>query len=344
MFEKESSTYTYLLADAVSKEAVLIDPVIEMVERDLALLRELGVNLKYVLDTHVHADHVTASGELRRRTGAKIGVSSAYDLACVDLHLNHGQELNIGNLRIQVLHTPGHTSGCLSYVIGDRIFTGDALLISGCGRTDFQGGSAERLYESIRTKIFTLPEAMMIFPGHDYKGLTHSTVGLERLHNPRLHDNVTREQFVELMGNLNLAYPKKIKEAVPANLACGLPDLFAPMDPQHLEGVPVVTAPEIRPRLGQILFIDVRGDDEFNGELGHIPTARLISLGEGFSERLAKESRDLETVFVCRSGKRSLEAARRAQELGFTRVYSLAGGMVHWNELNLPRVSDLGGS
>ncbi len=344
LFEKETSTYSYILADVDSKEAVIIDPVIEMVERDLALLRELGVELKYVLDTHVHADHVTASGELRRRTGAKVGVSAAYDLACVDLHLNDGQELTLGEQRIQVLHTPGHTSGCLSYVIGDRVFTGDALLIRGCGRTDFQGGSAERLYESIRTKIFTLPETTMIFPGHDYKGFTHSTVGLERLHNPRLRDSMTREEFVALMGNLNLAYPKKIKEAVPANLACGLPDIFAPMDPQLLEGIPVVTATEIQPRLGQILVIDVRGDDEFNGQLGHIPTARLISLGEGFSERLAKENRELETVFVCRSGKRSLEATRRAQELGFSRVYSLAGGMIHWNELNLPRVSDLGGS
>ncbi len=344
LFETETSTYSYVIADASSREAVLIDPVIEMVERDLALVKELGVRLKYVLDTHVHADHVTASGELRRRTGAKVGVSSAYDLACADLHLTDGQNLELGTLNIRVLETPGHTSGCLSFVIGDRVFTGDALLIGGCGRTDFQGGSSERLFESIKTKIFTLPEEMLIFPGHDYKGFTFSTVGQERLCNSRLRDGVTREQFVELMGNLNLAYPKKIKEAVPANLACGLPELFAPLDPQLLEGVPVVSALEIRSRLGQIAVIDVRGLDEFNGELGHITTARLISLGEGFSERLAKESRELETVFVCRSGKRSLEAARRAQELGFTRVYSLAGGMIQWNELNLPRVSDLGGS
>jgi glyoxylase-like metal-dependent hydrolase (beta-lactamase superfamily II)/rhodanese-related sulfurtransferase len=344
LFEKESSTYTYIVADSDTNEAVIIDPVIEMVERDLALLRELGVHLKYVLDTHVHADHVTGSGELRRRTGAKVGVSAAYDMACVDLHLNDGQELKIGSHHLRVLHTPGHTSGCLSYVIEDRVFTGDALLIRGCGRTDFQGGSAERLFESIRTKIFSLPETTMIFPGHDYKGFTHSTVGLERNHNPRLRDEMTREQFVELMANLNLAYPKKIKEAVLANLACGLPDIFAPIDPQLLEGIPVVTAPEIQPRLGQILVIDVRGYDEFNGELGHIPTARLISLGEGFNERLSKENRELETVFVCRSGKRSLEAARRAHELGFARVYSLSGGMLQWNELNLPRVIDLRGS
>jgi sulfur dioxygenase len=344
LFEKETSTYTYVVADPESGAAAIIDPVIEMVERDLSLLRDLGVSLKYVLDTHVHADHVTGAGELRRHTGAKIGVSAAYDLACVDLHLNDGQELSLGAHRIRVLHTPGHTSGCLSYVIGNRVFTGDALLIRGCGRTDFQEGSAARLYDSVRTKLFSLPGETEVFPGHDYKGFTRSTIGLERSYNPRLRDGVTRDEFVELMANLKLAYPKKIQEAVPANVACGLPDVFAPLAPELLEGVPVVSAQEIHPRLGQVTVIDVRGEDEFNGDLGHIPSARLIPLGEAFRERLLGEDPNRDTIFVCRSGKRSLEAARRARDLGFTRAYSMAGGMLRWNELNLPRVSDHGGS
>lgn len=222
LFEKETSTYTYLLGDAVTKEAVLIDPVIEMVDRDLKLVEDLGLKLKYVLDTHVHADHITASGEIRKRTGAKIAVSSAYNLSCSDLQLEDNQELKFGSHTIKAIHTPGHTSGCLSYLVGNMIFTGDALLVGGCGRTDFQEGSSEQLFHSVRNKIFNLPDDTTVFPAHDYKGFTRTSIGVEKRLNPRLNLEVSKEQFIEIMANLKLDYPKKIQEAVPLNLLCGL--------------------------------------------------------------------------------------------------------------------------
>ena len=222
LFEKETSTYTYLLGDSKSREAILIDPVIEMVERDLRLLEDLGLKLKYVLDTHVHADHVSASGALKQRTGAKVGIGAAYEMSCPDLALKDLQELSFGPYVIRVLHTPGHTSGCLTYQIENMVFTGDALLVRGCGRTDFQGGSSERLFESVREKLFNLADETVVYPAHDYKGFTRSSIGLEKSLNPRLNLDVTKEQFVELMTNLKLDPPKKIQESVPANLQCGL--------------------------------------------------------------------------------------------------------------------------
>lgn len=222
LFEKETSTYTYLLADSKTREAILIDPVIEMVDRDIKLIEELNVKLKYVLDTHVHADHITASSEIKKRTGAKVGISSAYDMSCADLRLEDGQELKFGDYTIKVIHTPGHTSGCLSYHIENMIFTGDALLVRGCGRTDFQEGSAEKLFHSVRDKIFALSDDTIIFPGHDYNGFTKTSIHEEKQFNPRLNLEISKMQFVEIMRNLKLAYPKKIDEALPANLQCGV--------------------------------------------------------------------------------------------------------------------------
>jgi sulfur dioxygenase len=221
LFEKETSTYTYLLGDPETKEAVIIDPVIETVNRDVKLLEDLELKLKYIIETHVHADHITGAGELRKRTGAKIALSSSYDMSCPDLRLKDQDEIRFGSHTIKVFHTPGHTNGCLSYQLGHMVFTGDALLIRGCGRTDFQEGSSEKLYESIKNKIFTLPDETIVYPGHDYNGFTKSTIGLEKRLNPRLKDGITMEQFTQIMASLNLPYPKKIQEAVPANLLCG---------------------------------------------------------------------------------------------------------------------------
>ncbi|MDX8391927.1 MAG: MBL fold metallo-hydrolase [Mariprofundaceae bacterium] len=219
LFDADTWTYTYLLADEQSREAVLIDPVSEQVERDMALTDELGLTLKYVLDTHVHADHVTGNGALRDRTGCQTGVSGRGGADCADLQLKEGDVFTFGAYQIKVLETPGHTDGCLSFLCGDKVFSGDALFVRGCGRTDFQQGDAGELYDSITGKLYALPNTTWVYPGHDYRGMTVTTIGEEKKHNPRI--NLGREGFIELMGNLNLAQPKKIHEAVPANLACG---------------------------------------------------------------------------------------------------------------------------
>ena len=221
LFESQSSTYTYLLADPLSREAVLIDPVYEMVSRDLGLIQDLKLNLKYILDTHIHADHITGASELRKHTGAKTAVSKNAKLDCVDIELEDGSEINFGTFKIKALETPGHTDSCLSYYSEGRIFTGDALLIRGSGRTDFQGGSSEKLYQSVTKKLFQLPPETLVYPAHDYKGFTVSTIKMETEHNPRLGKNKSQAEFIQMMADLKLAYPKKIDEALPANRACG---------------------------------------------------------------------------------------------------------------------------
>lgn len=219
LFERESSTYTYLVADEASGEAALIDPVLETIERDLELLRELGLTLCTVFETHVHADHVTAAGELRRRTGAAtVGPEKGAD--CVDRTVRDGDVVSVGALRVHVLETPGHTEESLTYRVDGELFTGDTLLIRGCGRTDFQNGDARDLYRSVTRKLFTLPDDTRVWPGHDYKGRTMSTIGEEKRVNPRL-GGTTEDEFVAIMDGLNLAYPKKIDVAVPANRRCG---------------------------------------------------------------------------------------------------------------------------
>lgn len=344
LFEKESSTYTYLLADPKTHEAVIIDPVVEMVDRDMQLLNELGLTLKYVLDTHVHADHITASGELRKRTGAKACISSAYDLSCADLHLEDGQELAFGNFIIKAFHTPGHTSGCLSYKILNMIFTGDALLVRGCGRTDFQEGSADKLFTSVREKLFDLAEDTIVFPAHDYKGFTKTSIGLEKKFNPRLNLTISKDQFIDIMGSLKLAYPKKIQEAVPANMQCGMPIKSEILNVGNVDHVPTVTPEDLFTKLGHIKVIDVRGLDEFNNELGHIPNSELATLGLMLDEKLNQLAKEKDIIFVCRSGKRSSEATKQALALGFQNVYNMEGGMLKWTELRFPFEKDRGGS
>jgi glyoxylase-like metal-dependent hydrolase (beta-lactamase superfamily II) len=230
LFDSNTSTYTYLLGDEKSKEAVIIDPVAEHVERDLKLIEELGLELTYVLDTHVHADHVTGSGKLRERTGAKTVLGKDALVACADLGLADGDKIPFGAYEVEVRSTPGHTDGCTSFVVDNEgqymAFTGDALLIRGCGRTDFQQGSASRLFNSVHTQIFTLPDNTLIYPGHDYKGHMSSTVGEEKAHNPRLNADITEADFVGIMDALKLAKPRLIDVAVPANQACG----FAPVE------------------------------------------------------------------------------------------------------------------
>ncbi|QRK10739.1 MBL fold metallo-hydrolase [Archangium violaceum] len=221
LFDAETWTYTYLIADEATREAALIDPVLEQVDRDLQLLTELGLKLTLVLETHVHADHITGAGQLRERTGARVAASPA-GAPCVDLQVKDGEELAVGGLRIQVIATPGHTDDSLSFLVGNKLFTGDALLIRACGRADFQNGNAGQLYDSITGRLFTLPDETEVYPGHDYAGLMMSTIGEEKRHNPRLAGK-SREAFIEFMNNRKLAPPKKLDIAVPANRACGKP-------------------------------------------------------------------------------------------------------------------------
>ena len=222
LFEPISSTYTYLLGCEETGQAVLIDPVIVSVDHDLAEISRLGLTLAYSLDTHIHADHITAAKELKKKAGSKIA-SPAWDrLPCTDLGIEEGRPLQIGSIVLQPLHTPGHTDGHFSYLSGDRIFTGDALLIDGCGRTDFQNGDADTLFKSVREKLFTLPDDYLVYPGHDYKNRYVSSIAQEKNRNPRLGQERTLEQFREIMANLNLPYPKFIDYAVPGNRQCGV--------------------------------------------------------------------------------------------------------------------------
>ncbi|WP_440207242.1 MBL fold metallo-hydrolase [Acinetobacter oleivorans] len=220
-FEQESSTYTYMLGCKETREAVLIDPVASDIEIYTKELEQHQFTLIYTLDTHVHADHITAANLLRERFHCKSVLHRNSDVSCGDILITDGCMLKVGNLSIEARYTPGHTNACTSYLVGNMVFTGDALLIDGCGRTDFQQGNAGTLFDSIHKQLFSLPDETIVYPGHDYKGHLSSTIGYERLKNSRLGQNRSREDFIKLMNNLNLPYPKQIDKALPANQACG---------------------------------------------------------------------------------------------------------------------------
>lgn len=343
LFDRETCTYTYLLADADTREAVLIDPVLEQVERDIELLEELGLELVLCLDTHVHADHVTASGLLRKRLGCRTVVSAAAGTGCPDILVDDGDVLEVGALRIEARHTPGHTDGDVTYVAtgdqGQLAFTGDTLLIRGCGRTDFQQGDSDALYDSVHAKIFTLPDETPIYPGHDYRGRTMSTVGEEKRFNPRLGDGTTREAFRAIMAELDLARPKRIDEAVPANLRCGRQDASSPMSEsprpswapveRSEAGIPEVDASWAQAHLSELRVIDVREPAELVGPLGAFDGVENIPLAKLRDDIRGWNAADPEApiLVVCRSGGRSGRAAALLEEAGFARVASLRGGM-----------------
>ncbi|XP_068629933.1 persulfide dioxygenase ETHE1, mitochondrial [Battus philenor] len=222
LFDTVSSTYTYLLGDIHTREAVLIDPVLEHAERDATLINELGFKLVYAMNTHMHADHVTGTGKLKSLLPGTKSVIGKASGAQADIHLVDGDHVKFGEYKILAAATPGHTNGCLTYIFDQQCmaFTGDTLLIRGCGRTDFQEGSSERLYKSVHSRIFTLPEHYTLYPAHDYKGQTATTVGEEKKYNPRLTKPL--EEFIHIMDTLNLPYPKMIDKALPANRVCGI--------------------------------------------------------------------------------------------------------------------------
>lgn len=331
LFDADTSTYTYLLADPDGGEAVLIDPVVEHVDRDLKLLKELNLRLVYCLDTHVHADHVTAAGTLRRRTQCKTGVAASAGVACADASLHDGDVLRFGQYEIEVRATPGHTSGCVTFVVRDRAkvlaFTGDAIFVRGCGRTDFQEGDARTLYRSVHRQIFSLGTDAILYPGHDYKGHSHTTVGEELAHNPRLNQGISEDDFVSIMGNLRLGVPKRIDVAVPANLGCGL---VAEAEQNQASAVPQVAAASVVDR-SEWTIVDVREPHEWEGDLGFIAEAERIPQAQLLEE--AREwDRSARLLMVCRSGRRSWNAASALIDAGFSNVSSLAGGMIAWNE------------
>jgi len=344
LFDPVSSTYSYLLADERTREAVLIDPVFEQHARDAALIRELGLTLRLTVDTHVHADHVTGAWLMKMELGSAIALARVYGAANVDLPLSPGDVVRFGAEALQVRATPGHTDGCLSLVTADggRVFTGDALLVRGAGRTDFQHGDAHRLFRSIREQLFTLPDDCVVCPAHDYEGRTASTIGEERAFNPRIGGGATEEDFVSYMRNLGLPHPKQIAVAVPANMQAG-----QPADGQALAVPawgPVVTTyagfPEIAPEWvarhrAQVRILDVRNVDETTGELGQLSDAQLIPLDD-LRARVDELPDDKPVVVVCQTGRRSAMATAILREAGRTRVANVAGGMVRWRDLGLP--------
>ena len=222
LFEPLSSTYTYLIGCEATGQALLIDPVVNSIDRDLAELKRLGLTLAITLDTHLHADHITGALHLKERTGCRIAMAAMDRLPCTDLGVVEGVPLQVGSLAIQPLHTPGHTDAHFAYVLGERVFTGDALLIDGCGRTDFQNGSAADLYRSVHDKLFVLPDDQLVFPGHDYQGRRVSSIGQEKARNPRLGQGRTLAEFEQIMAALKLPYPKFIDHALPGNRRCGV--------------------------------------------------------------------------------------------------------------------------
>lgn len=342
LFDQASSTYSYLLADEKTRDAVLIDPVFEQYERDAALVRELGLRLHATLETHVHADHVTAAWLFRARMGSRIVLSKRSGAENADRYVDEGDWVEVGREALEVRATPGHTSGCLTYVTRDQsmAFTGDALLIRGAGRTDFQQGDARTLFRSVRERIFTLPGSCAIFPGHDYRGRTSSSVAEELLHNPRLGGDRSESDFVGLMSNLHLAHPKQIAVAVPSNLKCGKPDHELPEDSaewparRSYAGIQEIDPEWVHENRDRVHVVDVREPFELQGELGRIEGVRNVPLGQ-LKEELSSLPTDKPIVFVCRSGGRSAQGVALA-DAAKLRTANLSGGMIRWRAARLP--------
>ncbi len=339
LFDSQSSTYTYLLADPDTRQSLLIDPVFEQVQRDAALIAELGLELIWTVETHVHADHVTGAWLHRQRCGSRIALGAASGAVNADRLLAHGDHIEFGRRVLEARATPGHTNGCMSFVLDDHsmAFTGDALLIRGCGRTDFQQGSPRTLYHSVRGQLFTLPDECLLYPAHDYRGLTVSSAGEERKFNPRLGGSILEDDFVGYMNNLGLAHPKQMDVAVPANLQCGRTEIpatgagdmdWAPLT-YTFSGIWEVYPEWLEEHLQDVQIVDVREADEFDGTLGHIPGALLVPLSS-IAARANELSKERPLVTVCRSGARSAQASVLLRKAGFGKVANLAGGMLRW--------------
>ena len=318
LFDDESSTYTYVLGDERTRDGVIIDPVLGQEDRDLRIASAAGLRIALVLDTHVHADHVTGANALKAKTGAVTAVGEACGTVGYDHAIGDGEVLAFGREALKAISTPGHTPGSTCFAWRDRVFTGDTLLIGGCGRTDFQNGDSRALYRSITRKLFTLPDATRVFPAHDYKGRTQSTIGDEKAGNTRLAGR-TEDEFVQVMASLGLARPGKIDEAVPLNKAAG--PLAAGDAPWA--SMPASRLPEALATPGAVIA-DLR--DPNMAAADPLPGATLVDYWD--FERLAEMACGCETLFVvCGIGQRSIVAARELAARGVGNVVNVVGGI-----------------
>ncbi len=344
LFDAETGTFTYLLADVASGEGVLIDPVYEQHPRDLSLVRELGIDLVACLDTHAHADHVTGSWRMHRATGCAISLAAAARAQNVTRPLSHGDRVSFGGRHLEVRATPGHTDGCLTFVLDDHsmAFTGDALLVRGCGRCDFQQGDAHTLYRSITEQILSLPDHCLLHPGHDYSGRTVSSVAEEKAYNARLGGGADERDFVGYMENLHLPHPHRIAVALPANLRAGRPsepdhgeeDDWGPIERSYA-GLPELAAAWVADHRDQLTLVDVRSQAEVLGPDGRIPGSVAIPLPE-LEARAGEIPTGKPVVVLCHSGSRSALATQQLQKRGMARVANLRGGLRAWKTQGLP--------
>jgi len=342
LFDAPTGTFTYLLADVASGEGVLIDPVFEQHERDLSLIRELGVHLVACLDTHAHADHVTGSWLMQQATGSGIALAAAARAENVTQSLQHGDRVAFGGRSLEVRSTPGHTDGCVSYVLDDQsmAFTGDALLVRGCGRCDFQQGDAHTLWRSITEQLFTLPESCLLYPGHDYTGRTVTSVAEEKAFNARLGGSATERDFVGHMEAMKLPHPGKIAEALPGNMRSGKPRQsasapdWAPVSRSYA-GLPELPPAWVADHRSALTILDVRSAEEFEGPDGHIARSLLIPLPE-LEARSAEIPTDRPVVVVCHSGSRSALATQQLLKAGRDQVANLRGGLSRWGDAGYP--------
>lgn len=339
LFDPDSFTYTYVLFDEATRDALIIDPVDSQIERDLQMLRQYGLKLIWSVETHAHADHITSAGQLAEHAGARTAAPAGCGITTAAVQLIDGDTLRFGSEQILALHTPGHTSGSMSYVWRNHVFTGDTLLINGCGRTDFQSGSAEAMYASLTRVLFALPDETIVWPCHDYQGRSNSTISAEKAGNVRVAGK-TLAEFVSIMNNLNLPRPRRIDEAVPANLTSGLRHEAGGGEDESLVRETEGYAGDLWPQLayawwqaGDAILVDVRTDAEREW-VGFIPGAVALAwkqwpgmaLNPGFDEELRQAApAGTKVVFLCRSGVRSIAAAKRATELGFE-AYSILEG------------------
>jgi glyoxylase-like metal-dependent hydrolase (beta-lactamase superfamily II)/rhodanese-related sulfurtransferase len=342
LFDGDTGTFTYLLADVPSRKGVIIDSVFEQHGRDLSLIRELGIELVASIDTHAHADHVTGSWLMHEATGCEIGLAAVVRAENVSLPLSHGDRVAFGGRSLEVRSTPGHTDGCISFVLDDQsmAFTGDAVLVRGCGRCDFQQGNAHSLWSSITEQLLTLPESCLLYPAHDYTGRAVTSVAEEKAFNSRLGGDATERDFVGHMENMKLPHPHKIAEALPGNMRSGKPrdtataPAWAPLARSYA-GLPELTPGWVAAHLGDLTVLDVRSTEEFNGPDGRVAGSLLIPLPE-LESRTSEIPADRPLVVVCHSGSRSALATQQLLKAGRQQVANLHGGLSRWADEGYP--------